>query len=709
LIGGAIAGLAAWWWSARPARPPAASSSGKPVVAVLYFENNTGDRALDWMRTGLTDMIVTDLSESPDFEVLGTDRLVQILQELEWPHDRPISADVVEAIAERAAVDRVLLGSYVKAGGTIRISARLQEARSGRIVSAERVEGQGEASLFGLVDELTRRVRTHLTAGRPGPPASLVERPGEASRETGLDRGLAEITTSSIEAYRYYAEGLNFHERDLPEQALPLLEKAVAVDPDFAMAYAKLAVVQNNLRAWDKRDEYARKALALTSRLTTRERYYIEGFHYSNYPETLARGIEAYRQGLKLHPEHQASRHNLGLIFILLERFPEALEQYEELVRRRVSTPTTYENLAELLVQTGDTGHAREVADDFLGRYPDSASGLRTLGASLVAAGRLEEARAAFEKAEALNPLDAGARIGRRAVALLQQRWEDVHAISDELARSPSPFSRFQSLLGEALVAQAHGRSRIALETLERAARVPGLAHQQRAAARNRMAELLLRGGRPAAALAQAERALADARRRDAEFRTLQLIAIAHAALGHAGEVAKALAQLEERAGVLPSRREIRRVHWTRGQIALERGDAAGAVAELDQAVSMLPPHGPPIGPPSSHVDLWYDAALARIRVGRDADAAPLLERIQSGHERALATDAWARSFFLLGQIAERRGDRARAREQYARFLELWRDGDVERAWVAEAARKLSAAGRPTADTRLPDAGPPRP
>ncbi len=122
-----IGAAASFWWRGRTS-PPAVSPSGKPTIAVLYFENNTGDQSLDWMRTGLTDMIVTDLSQSTDIEVMGTDQLVQILQELKRADDRVVSADVVKEIASRAGVDNVLVGSYIRAGGTIRISARLQEA-----------------------------------------------------------------------------------------------------------------------------------------------------------------------------------------------------------------------------------------------------------------------------------------------------------------------------------------------------------------------------------------------------------------------------------------------------------------------------------------------------------------------------------------------------------------------------------------------------
>ena len=78
----AMIGAAAASGGVAGRRRPRLRRQDKPAIAVLYFENNTGDESLDWMRIGLTDMMVTDLSQSTDFEVLGTDRLVQILQEL---------------------------------------------------------------------------------------------------------------------------------------------------------------------------------------------------------------------------------------------------------------------------------------------------------------------------------------------------------------------------------------------------------------------------------------------------------------------------------------------------------------------------------------------------------------------------------------------------------------------------------------------------
>src|SRR5439155_534785 len=161
---------------------------------------------LEWLRTGLTDMLVTDLSQSPDVEVLGTDRLVQILTDMKRQDDRVISFDTVQELAKRAGVRSVLLGSYMKAGDTIRINIKLQEASTGKIVTAERVEAAGESNLFSTVDDLTRRIRAKFSAASPVEAAKkLLPSPVTLSTVTksAIDRDLVDVTTTSVEAYRY--------------------------------------------------------------------------------------------------------------------------------------------------------------------------------------------------------------------------------------------------------------------------------------------------------------------------------------------------------------------------------------------------------------------------------------------------------------------------------------------------------------------------
>ncbi|CAN5857570.1 hypothetical protein BH18ACI5_BH18ACI5_22520 [soil metagenome] len=157
------------------------------------------------------------------------------------------------------------------------------------------------------------------------------------------------------------------------------------------MAYAKLALVHNNMVSYDKRDEFAKRALAQTDRLTTRERYYIEG--------------------LLLPPTRDGGAKHRG-VSAGAETSPGAPGITAQPGAGVHANPTSYENLSGMLIETGNVRRARDVTDDFIRRYPENAAGLRMLGATLIAEGRLDEARAAFEKSEALDPADAAVRIG---------------------------------------------------------------------------------------------------------------------------------------------------------------------------------------------------------------------------------------------------------------------------------------------------------
>ena len=268
----------------------------------------------------------------------------------------------------------------------------------------------------------------------------------------------------------------------------------------------------------------------------------------------------------------------------------------EELLRRGSSTATTYSNLILMLIQTDNVPRARQIAEAFARSHPESAVGLQTLAVALTADGQLDDGRRAFERAAALDPGNFQVVIGQRSVALLQERWDEAAAVNATVATA-SPFLQFARSVGTSQLALRRGRGAEALAAMEGATRIERLPSTQRAIARNRVAHLLLREGKPALALAQAELAVAEGRNRDSEFESLQLLAIAQAAAGRLPDAEKTVASLETRARILPSDREMRRVHWARGEIALIRGDSSTAAAELARAVSMLPVTGNPRRP----------------------------------------------------------------------------------------------------------------
>ena len=682
-------------WRGSPAI--SLSSGNKPSIAVLYFENNTGNPQLDWLRTGLTDMLVTDLSQSPDVEVMGTDRLVQILTSMKRQDDRSVSFDTVQEIARRAGVKTVLLGSYVKAGETIRINLKLQEAASGRIVSSERVESQGESNLFATVDDLTRRIKAKFSLpGGMNPTRPLIARPGESPAiGRDLDRDLKDVTTSSIEAYRQYAEGINLHDRFREAEAVAPLEKAVAIDPGFAMALAKLAVVHGNLGHPDLYTEYARRAFEHTDRITARERYYVEGMFYQNRGETFAKSIDAYKKAIELFPDHASARHNLALQYQRLGRFDESNSMYEELRRRGMTSTSLYTNLAENYQALGQFDRADAVLQDYLSRNPDNAGGYLAVGSLRVASGKLDDGLAAFDKAEALAPGDRSPINERRAVFVLRERWADAEAADETLRRSNDAAWRFTGTLNLAEERLIRGRTAEALELLSKAAAESGTTGSpQSATARNVAAVVLLARGDAASAVAEARRALADARGFGPQPRwSLTLAAVAAARLDDAVASRNATQELERLTAVAPADYMKRFANHVAGRIALLHHDTARAIEELTRAEARLPPYpGSPPGVGQASA-IRFDLGSAYLAAGNDTEALARFQRIvDGGMQRIWNPIEFVRSLYHLGQIYERGGDRVKAQAFYRRFVQYWGDGDIDRERVAEARKKLSGS-----------------
>ena len=680
-------------WTRGAANLTNAADAGKPSVAVMYFENNTGNAQLDWLRTGLTDMLVTDLSQSADIEVLGTDRLVQILTAMKRQDDKVVSFDTVQEIAKRAGVKTVVLGSFVKSGDTIRINTKVQEVATGRIVTSERVEALGESNLFPMVDDLTKRIKAKFALpGGMNPAKPLLSSPMTVTTTTGsgVDRDLKDVTTASIEAYRYYAEGINVHERGRDEAAVPLLDKAVAIDPGFAMALAKLAVAHNNLGHPNQGEEYSRSALEHVDRLTTRERYYIEGYYYSLKDETLARGIDAYKKAIELFPDHASSKQNLALDYFLLERYDDAIRLYEDLRQRGFTFPFTFNQLAAAYTSLGQKDRGLQVLQEYLQRNADSPMATLGLGNILAANGKADEALAAYTKGEALDPGNLRFEIGRRNVRVVAEQWAEAEKSDRKLRQSADSFFKFTGNMNLAASALYRGRVQEALKLYEAAAAGAGpKGSNQSAQARNAMAALLLDRGQAADALTQARRAIEESRNNGAQRMGLVWSAAALARLGRDAEAAKAADELARQAAALPSERDKRLVRELQGMLAIQRRDFGAAAQALKQAKAMLPPA--PIVSAGDATRIRFALGSAYLAAGNLAEASTRFQRIvESGAQRVGNSVEFVRSLYFLGQISEKQGDRDKARDSYRRFVTYWKDGDIDRDRVADAQKKLA-------------------
>ena len=369
----------------------AVSSSGKPLLAVLYFKNNTGDKAFDEWRTALPSLIISDLYQSRYLDVVNENQIYGVLRELNLLNAEAYAPEDLKRVAGKTYATHILQGTLTRAGTSFRINTTLEDAATGNFINAEMVQGEGEASFHTMVDELGRKVKAGLQL---------------TSREIAadVDRDVGKITTGSPEAYKLYARARVYHMARDYKNSIALLEKAVAIDPEFAMAYRSLSTAYSNWGFRTKSEEYRQKAMAFVDRISDRERGLVEGNYYSRSEKTYDKSIEAYEKVLELYPDDPMANNGLGLVCGYIEELEKSAERYAFCVSQPGAPYLYYGNLVAAYSRLGRYDEARRLLEGYLKTSPDSAAAHDDLASLYLFEGRYDLAQAEADKAFALNP-----------------------------------------------------------------------------------------------------------------------------------------------------------------------------------------------------------------------------------------------------------------------------------------------------------------
>ncbi len=661
-------------------RPPAtaeATAAGGPPrtpLTVLWFHNLASDPELDWLATGITELLVTDLSQSPGLDVLGTGELYRIALGLGARLDVAPAPEVVGAVAEKAAAAAVLSGSYVRLGDVLRIAYTLEEPLTGEILRSQSLEGQGEESLFGLVDQLSAAVRETFDAARP-----------DLSPET-----VKEATTGSLPALQAFTDARILYLESKIEEAIARLEEALEIDPDFALASVMIAKFHQSLGHNAEAEAYARAAFELVERLPLDTRFDVEGGYYGTRWTTLGRAIETYDLALKVYPDKPGWRNNLARRYAFFERYSEAIEEFQRMIDGGTEFWGNYYGLANALAALGDFETGYRLLADFAAERPDNWLHHYVLAWHLTEWGKAGKSAEAFARVAEIRPESPQLHYGRWRLETLRQDWQQADREAERLLALEGSFARFRGSLSLAQGALYRGRSEAALVYLDDA--LGAAAGADRALVRCFKAELLLARGEAGRVLEEARRAREEGSGQWPELRGIYLAARAEEALGRSAAADILRGTLRERWRRQPNAVEERQLHHLSGLLALARGDPEEALTELERAAALLPAKGIEFSwhvfP--HHVPIWTALGEAELAAGRPEAALGWLSRAAtSGSERLERPLAYVTSLYFEGLAHLRRGEPEAARQSFERFLGYWESGDLRREWVAEARSHL--------------------
>ena len=663
---------------------------GKPSLAVMSFKNNTGEANLDHWREMIADSFIADLNQSRYLDVLSSERLFQILKELNQLDAKTYSSSVLQQVAARGGVNHILVGDFAKAGETIRIHVNLIDARKNKTIATETDEGTGTENIFAMVDRLTKKIKRRF----------------DLSKEQiadDLDREVAQITTSSPEAFQYYTEGRRFHLDGENRKSIELMEKAVHIDPEFAMAYRSMAMSYGNLGLSLQHDENIKKALDLSERLSERELYQIRADFYRESEETNDLAIEAYSQLLSLYPDDTTARHNFALIYVSIEEFDKALEELDLCIHDGEEFVGTYFTMADVYMMKGQYDRAEEILRDYLENVSDNPWIHQYLVFNYICRRQIYIAQAELEVALPLAPTHRRSYYLKGVYDTFIENFVEAEKEFGNAVRDNEPAGPYFGYHGVANLYLIQGRYRDSIAQLRN---IISLAQNlgilwAESQARSILGYRLMARNRNQEALREFDKAWdlgAESQRQD-----MQRLALHYKGLTYLGMRSRSRAQrtAEELKAAIEgwaNRKEIRRYHHLMGMIELDRKNYAGAIENLEKALALLPFENSAWteGHVTNNQALYMDSlALAYYRSGNLEKAAELYEnltKLTTG--RLYFGGIYAKCFYTLGRIYQQMGDKTKAEDNYNKFMTLWLSADPGISEVDDAQRRLSGLNR---------------
>jgi DNA-binding winged helix-turn-helix (wHTH) protein/tetratricopeptide (TPR) repeat protein len=307
----AIVALAvgSWWVSSRRAR----ALTDKDTIVLADFTNTTGDPVFDdTLKTALT----VSLRQSTFLNVLSDDKAAETLRLMARPTTTPLTLDVAREVCQRAGSKAYIGGSIAGLGSQYVLGLKAVNCQSGETLAQEQVTAAAKERILGALGEAVSQLRGEL-----GESLATVQK---------FDVPLAEATTSSLEALKAYSLGEKAHREKGTSAALPYHQRAIELDPGFAMGYEGVGIDYYVLGEVGRASEYFTKAFRLREHASEREKLDITAAYYSNVTGELDKAEQTYQEAIRTYPREYRAHLDLGTVYAARGQHEKAKEAYSQ-------------------------------------------------------------------------------------------------------------------------------------------------------------------------------------------------------------------------------------------------------------------------------------------------------------------------------------------------------------------------------------------
>ena len=348
-----VIGLAAgaWLYFARKAQ----ALTEKDTVVLGDFTNTTGDAIFDdTLKTALN----VSLRQSPFLNVLSDSEVTKTLQEMTRPAGAKLIPEVARELCQRAGSKAYLAGTIGSLGSDYVLGLKAVNCRSGDTLAEEQMTAASKEKVLDTLGQAASKLRGEL-----GESLATVQK---------LDVPLAEATTSSLEALQAYSLGVKAADEKGPAAALPYLQRAIELDPNFALGYLAVGSQYASLGELARASEYYAKAFRLREHTSEWEKLSIAASYYQNVTGELDKAAQTYQEEIESYPRRYEAYALLGLVFDQEGQYEKAVEIKRGALRLRPDWIGNYLGLANYALATQRLNEARQSIHEAQARKLDN-------------------------------------------------------------------------------------------------------------------------------------------------------------------------------------------------------------------------------------------------------------------------------------------------------------------------------------------------
>jgi tetratricopeptide (TPR) repeat protein len=373
-------------WQLIPGREPVKTS-----VAVINFENQTGDRAYDYLQEAIPNLLITSLEQSKYLQVMTWERMHDLLKQIGRQDVEIIDKDLGFELCQMEGVSAIVLGSFIKAGDVFATDVKVLDVGTKELLKSASSKGEGVGSILERqIGELSRDISRGV---------GISERKIEEAQPR-----IAEVTTNSMDAYNYFLKGREDYEKFYYDEARQSLEKAVELDPNFAEAYLWLAWSYSAIGERKSRNEAYEKAKALSTKATDKERLYIESSYAGAIERDREKRFRILKEIARKYPKEKRAYFRLADYYSGKGMYDQEIEEYKKALELDPNYGSALNGIAYAYSDMGNHEKAIEYFKKYASVSPGDANPIDSMAELYFRMGRLDEAIAKYKEALEVKP-----------------------------------------------------------------------------------------------------------------------------------------------------------------------------------------------------------------------------------------------------------------------------------------------------------------